>query len=52
MTRALSVLLGLLMLVQVIRPLGLPGLRRRADAWKLGVGAFILLAAITLLRPE
>jgi hypothetical protein len=52
MTRALTLILGLAMLVQVIRPLGLPGLRRRADAWKLGVGAFLLIAAITLLRPE
>ncbi len=45
-------MLGLVMLVQVIRPLGLPGLRRRADAWKLGVGAFLLIAAMTVLRPE
>ncbi len=38
----------LVMVVQLIRPLGLPGLRRRADAWKLAAGAlfvFVLVAA-------
>ncbi len=52
MTRALTLILGLVMLVQVIKPLGLPGLRRRADAWKLGVGAFLLIAAMSVMRPE
>ena len=52
MTRALSLILVLVMLIQVIRPLGLPGLKRRADAWKLGVFAFLLIIATAALRPE
>ena len=52
MTRALSFILILIMLIQVIRPLGLPGLKRRADAWKLGVFAFLLIIATAALRPQ
>ena len=51
MTRALSLILGLLMLVQLIYPLGLPGLKRRADAWKIAVLALALILAIATLRP-
>ncbi len=49
MTKALSLLIVLAMAVQVIKPLGLPGLKRRADAWKLAVGALavIMLVAAT-----
>lgn len=51
MTKALSLILGLLMLVQIIYPLGLPGLRRRADAWKIAVLALALIFAAATLRP-
>ena len=46
MTKALSLLIVIAMAIQIIRPLGLPGLKRRADAWKLAVAA---LAAIMLV---
>jgi hypothetical protein len=52
MTRAFSVILGLMMLVQIIRPIGVPGLRRRADAWKIAVLALALISATALIRPE
>ena len=52
MTKALSVILGLLMLVQIVYPLGLPGLRRRADAWKIAVVALALILAVATLRPH
>lgn len=52
MTRGLSLILGLLMLVQVIRPLGLPGLERRADAWKIAVFALAIIAVVVVVRPE
>lgn len=52
MTRAVTLLFALAMLVQVIKPLGLPGLRRRADAWKLALGAFALIVLTVLVRPE
>jgi hypothetical protein len=47
--RAMSKLLALviigLMAVQLIKPLGLPGLRHRRDFWKLAV---VALAAISV----
>lgn len=45
MTKILAFVIIGLMAVQLIKPLGLPGLRQRRDFWKLAVGA---LAAISL----
>ncbi|MEP4859091.1 MAG: hypothetical protein ABJ117_00405 [Alphaproteobacteria bacterium] len=45
MTKILSLMLVLMMVVQLIKPLGLPGLRHRRDFWKL---ALLALAAISL----
>jgi hypothetical protein len=50
MTKALSILIVLAMLVQVIRPLGLPGLKRRSDFWKLAVIAFVAVMFVATLR--
>lgn len=52
MTRLVSLLLGLLILIQLIRPFDVPGLRRRADAWKLAVLAFAVVMATAVLRPQ
>jgi hypothetical protein len=52
MGKILSLLLGLAMLLQIVRPLGLPGLRRRADAWKIAFGALVLIGLVALVRPE
>jgi len=49
MAKALTLFLGLCMVVQIIRPLGLPGLHRRADAWKLVVGAVVITLAVAVL---
>ncbi|MDZ5699423.1 MULTISPECIES: hypothetical protein [Phyllobacteriaceae] len=43
MTKILSLLIMAMMVLHLIRPLGLPGLKRRQDFWKLAVAA---LAAI------
>ncbi|WP_192814385.1 hypothetical protein [Rhizobium sp. PDO1-076] len=51
MTKAISAFLILAMLIQVIKPLGLPGLRRRGDFWKLAVVAFVIWS-ITLLARD
>ncbi|MEF0940617.1 hypothetical protein [Rhizobium sp. BR 362] len=40
-TKVIAVLLLLAMAVQIIKPLGLPGLKRRADFWKIAVIAFV-----------
>ncbi len=42
--KILSAIMLLAMAAHLIRPFGLPGLRRRADFWKLAVIAFVLLA--------
>ncbi len=45
MSKLLALVVIGLMIVQIIKPLGLPGLRRRLDFWKLAV---LALAAISL----
>lgn len=51
MTKLFSVLFLLLMIVQIVRPLGLPGLRRRSDFWKLAAFALVVFGVTTLIRP-
>jgi hypothetical protein len=51
MTKALAILLILAMGVQIIKPIGLPGLKRRMDFWKLTLVAFVIWA-IALLGRE
>ena len=50
MTKLISVLIILAMLIQVIKPIGLPGLRRRMDFWKLALLAFAIWTVALLLR--
>ncbi|MCO5064678.1 MAG: hypothetical protein M9924_09690 [Rhizobiaceae bacterium] len=45
MSKAFALLMLALMAVQIIKPLGLPGLKRRGDFWKL---ALLAMAAISL----
>ncbi|WP_181408157.1 hypothetical protein [Pararhizobium mangrovi] len=52
MARAISYLLILAMIVQIIRPLGIPGLRKRGDFWKIALFALVLVSLIVLVRPE
>lgn len=49
-TKLLSVFVVLAMLVQIIKPLGLPGLRRRGDFWKLPLAGFFVIVLITALQ--
>lgn len=51
MYKLLAVLIILLMIAHLIRPLGLPGLRRRADVWKIGVGLIAAMVLTVLVRP-
>ena len=39
MTKILGLLIILMMIAHLIRPLGLPGLKRRGDVWKVAVAA-------------
>jgi hypothetical protein len=45
MSKILALVIMAIMVIQIIKPLGLPGLKQRRDAWKLAVAA---LAAISL----
>lgn len=50
MTKAIALFMAMLALIQFIKPLGLPGLKRRQDAWKLvaaGTGIMIVLILVT-----
>lgn len=51
MGKAVAVVLALAMIVHIIRPLGLPGLRRRQDAWKIAVFAFAAIIVVAGLQP-
>ncbi len=51
MNKFIGLFLVLLMAVQLLYPLGLPGLKRRRDFWKLAVIAFVLWSIVLLIRP-
>ena len=51
MTKLIAVLLIAAMVVHIIKPLGLPGLKKRMDFWKIIVVAFVLTGLIAVLRP-
>lgn len=50
MTKLIALLLILAMVVHVIKPLGVPGLRKRADFWKIALFAFAIWAVALLGR--
>lgn len=52
MIRGLTLLVGILMIVQVVRPLNLPGLRRRADVWKIAAGALAIISIVAVIKPN
>lgn len=49
--KAISGFLMLAMLVQIIKPFGVPGFRRRSDFWKIAIVAFVLWSVTLLIRP-
>jgi hypothetical protein len=51
MSKALTVILLLAMLIQILRPLNLPGLRHRRDFWKIAVFAIAGMMVTVLIRP-
>jgi hypothetical protein len=51
MSKILPVLLLAVMLLHLVRPIGLPGLRRRGDFWKIAVVAIALMMLTVLVRP-
>lgn len=49
MSKALALVIVALMVVQIIKPLGLPGLRERRDFWKLAVAAMVAISLTVVL---
>lgn len=52
MGKTLALLLALATLVHMIRPLGLPGLKQRRDAWKIAVFALVAIVVVAGIRPN
>jgi len=48
MTKIVMVFFAAVAAIQLIKPIGLPGLEHRRDAWKLALLAFAVLAIFTL----
>ncbi len=51
MSKALAIILLLAMVIQLLKPLGLPGLRQRRDFWKIAVFAIAVMMLTVLIRP-
>ena len=49
MSKVLALVIVAMMVIQVIKPLGLPGLRQRRDFWKLAVAAMVAISLTVLL---
>ncbi len=49
MSKALSLVIVAIMAIQIIKPLGLPGLRQRRDFWKLALVAIGAIGLTALL---
>ena len=49
MTKLIALFMAMLALIQFIKPLGLPGLKRRQDAWKLAVAGVAIMFLFILL---
>ena len=49
MSKILALVIIGIMVIQVIKPLGLPGLRQRRDFWKLAVAAMVAISLTVLL---
>ncbi len=49
--KIIALLMMLAIASHLIRPFGLPGLRKRRDFWKIGVAAFALAMLVVLIRP-
>lgn len=52
MAKTVALILGLAMVVHLIRPLGLPGLKRRGDAWKIAALALFSMIVLVSVRPD
>ncbi len=49
MSKILALVIVAMMVIQLIKPLGLPGLRQRRDFWKLAVAAMVAISLTVLV---
>lgn len=49
--KVLGIIIVLAMILHLIRPFGVPGLKRRADVWKIAVGFIAVMMMAVLVRP-
>ncbi|HEY9058187.1 MAG TPA: hypothetical protein VIN77_13635 [Aurantimonas sp.] len=52
MSKLFSLLFLILMIAHLIRPFGLPGLKKRGDFWKIALAALVVFSLAVLIRPE
>ncbi|MEM6664937.1 MAG: hypothetical protein AAF638_00890 [Pseudomonadota bacterium] len=52
MTKYLAVLFGIVVIIHTIKPINLPGLRTRRDAWKIAAFALAVMIVVTGIRPS
>ncbi|MCW7543112.1 hypothetical protein N7I30_04780 [Aurantimonas litoralis] len=52
MSKLFSAIFLLLMIAHLIRPFGVPGLRKRGDFWKLALLGIFAFMATVLIRPQ
>ena len=50
MIKLLSLFIVLAMIIQIIKPIGVPGLRKRSDFWKLPLAGLVIMAIATGLQ--
>lgn len=50
MAKVLALILLVAMVIHLIKPLGLPGLKRRGDVWKIAVAAFALFSIAVIAQ--
>ncbi|AXS41020.1 hypothetical protein [Breoghania sp. L-A4] len=46
LTKIIMVFFALVACIQIIKPLGWPGLKHRRDAWKLALAGFLVMVAL------
>ncbi|MFP5077233.1 hypothetical protein ACLE20_07975 [Rhizobium sp. YIM 134829] len=51
MSKALALLLMAMMALHLVKPLGILGLKRRGDVWKIAVFALAAMMLTVLVRP-
>ncbi|MER0239110.1 hypothetical protein [Fulvimarina sp. MAC8] len=51
MSKVFSLLFIVLMGIHLVRPLGLPGLKRRGDFWKIALVGFVVFSLTIMIRP-